>query len=269
MGGDSRTLFYTIEDPAKRPYQLYRHLLGTDTHELIYQEEDEAFRVGVGRTRSGEYLVLYAGSHTTSDARFLRSSEPAGVWTLFAPRVPEREYDLDHWGDRWVVRINDTGRNFRLLTVSLADLRPEAWTEVIAHRENVMIEAVDPFDGFLVVTERADGLPRLQVRDKSGDSHDVPFPEAVCEAFLGPNREYRTTVVRYHYQSLVTPNSVFDYDLTTRASELLKQTEVLGGYDPSQYASERTLDRRRTAPKCRSPSSGGGTGHAMAPVRCT
>jgi oligopeptidase B len=104
-----------------------------------------------------------------------------------------------------------------------------------------MVEAVDPFDGFLVVTERADGLPRLRILTREGAGHDVPFPEAVCEAYLGPNREYRSPVVRYHYQSLVTPTSVFDYDTQGRTTELLKQTEVLGGYDATRYVSERVM----------------------------
>ena len=238
---DSRTLFYTVEDDAKRPYRLYRHVVGSEAHDLLYEEGDEAFRVGVGRTRSGEFLVLYSGSHTTSDARYLPAGQPEATWTLFAPRVHEREYDLDHWGDRWVVRINDTGRNFRVVAVPLAAPRLEAATELVPHRDNVMVEGVDPFDGFLVVTERADGLPRLRILTREGAGHDVPFPEAVCEAYLGPNREYRSPVVRYHYQSLVTPTSVFDYDTRGRTTELLKQTEVLGGYDSTRYVSDRLM----------------------------
>lgn len=236
---DGRTLFYTVEDEAKRPYRLYRHTLGSESHELLYEEQDEAFRIGVGRTRSGQYLILYTGSHTTSDARFLPAADPQGEWRLFSARVHEREYDLDHWGDRWVVRINDTGRNFRIVAVPVADPRLEAGIELVPHRDGVMIETVDPFEGHLVVTERSDGLPRLLLLGRDGTSHHVPFPEAVCEASLGPNREYGSPAIRYHYQSLVTPTSVFDYDTRIRASTLLKQTEVLGGYDPGQYVSER------------------------------
>ena len=238
---DNRTLFYSVEDAAKRPWRVYRHRLGSEEHDLIYEEGDEAFRVGVGRTRSGDYLVLYAGSHTTSDARFLPAVSPEAGWTLFAPRVHEREYDHDHWGDRWVVRINDSGRNFRVTAVPVAEPRLDAATELLPHRDNVMIEAVDPFEGFLVVTERADGLPALLVLGQDGGRHHVPFPETVCEAYLGPNREYRSSVVRYHYQSLVTPTSVFDYDTRARSTALLKQTEVLGGYDSTQYVSERLM----------------------------
>jgi len=236
---DGQTLFYVTEDEAKRPFRLYRHQLGSDRHDLVYEETDEAFRVGVGRTRSGAWLVMYVGSHTTSEARCLSAADPLGEWRLFAPRQQDREYDLEHQGDRWIVRINDTGRNFRVVSAPLRASSPDQWVELIPHRPDVMIEAVDAFAGHLVVTERVEGLPRLRVIPASGEWHAVPFPEAVCEAFLGANREFETTTLRYHYQSLVTPTSVFDYDVVARTTELRKQTEVLGGYDPAAYATDR------------------------------
>lgn len=236
---DGRTLFYVVEDSAKRPYRAYRHALGTDRHDLVYEETDEAFGLGVGRTRSGQWLVLGAGSHTTSDAHVLPADQPEGRWQLFLPRVHEREYDLDHQGDRWLVRINDTGRHFRLVAAPVADPRPDGWVELLPHRADVMLESVDAFADFLVITERQEGLPRLRIMPRDGAPHDVPFPEAVCEAYLGPNREYRTGMVRYHYQSLVTPTSVFDFDVTARTTTLRKQTEVLGGFDASRYESHR------------------------------
>jgi len=236
---DGQWLFYVTEDDAKRPCRLWLHRLGTTDHALVYEELDESFRIGVGRTRSGEWLVMQAGSHTTSETRLLRASDPTGSWRLLLPRVRDREYDLDHQGDRFVMRINDTGRNFRVLTLPEDDWSPAAWRELLPHRDTVMIEGVDCFRDRIVVTERDLGLPRLRLIDRAGASTHVPFPEAVCEAYLGPNREFETPLLRYHYQSLVTPMSVFDYDTTTGASALLKQTEVLGGYDPSRYASER------------------------------
>ena len=235
---DGMTLFYVTEDEAKRPFQVYRHALGTDQHVLVYEEADEAFRVGVGRTRSGAWLLMYSSSHTTSEARYLAAGNPTGDWRLFAPREREQEYDLEHQGDRWIVRINDLGRNFRIVTAPVSDPEPGRWVELVPHRDDGMIEAVDAFAGHLVVSERAEGLPRLRVF-AAGEWRQIPFPEAVCEAYLGPNREYRTSAVRYHYQSLVTPTSVFDFDLLAGTTELKKQVEVLGGYDPDQYASDR------------------------------
>ncbi len=236
---DGAWLFYVTEDDAKRPYRVWRHRLGSDEHTLLYQESDESFRVGVGRVRSGEWLVMQAGSHTTSETRLLRADDPTGEWRLVLARQTDREYDLDHQGDRFVMRINDTGRNFRVVTVPEDDWRPAAWRELLPHRDSVMIEGLDCFRDRLVVTERDLGLPRIRILDRSGASTHVPFTEAVCEAYLGPNAEFDTTLVRYHYQSLVTPTSVFDYDTATGESTLLKRTEVLGGYDPSRYASER------------------------------
>jgi oligopeptidase B len=236
---DGQWLFYVTEDAAKRPHRLWRHRLGTDQHHLIYEETDEAFRIGVGRTRSGAWLMLQASSHTTSETRLLPADAPAGEWRIFLPRVREQEYDLDHQGSRWVMRINDTGRNFRVVAVPLNDWRPAAWEELLPHREQVMVEAVDCFATDVVVSERDTGLPRIRLLDRDGRSRHVPFPEVVCEAWLGPNPGYDSAALRYHYHSLVTPMSVFEYDLATGETKLLKQTEVLGGYDPSQYESNR------------------------------
>ena len=142
---DGQWLFYVTEDEAKRPYRLWRHRLGGNDHEVIYEETDEAFRIGVGRTRSGEWLVMQAGSHTTSETRLLRADDPTGAWRVFIARETDREYDVDHQGDRFVMRINDTGRNFRLVTVPEDDWAPAAWRELLPHRETVMIEGLDLF----------------------------------------------------------------------------------------------------------------------------
>jgi oligopeptidase B len=236
---DGKWLYYVTEDQAKRPYRLWRHPLGTDRHDLVYEETDESFRIGVGRTRSGDWLMLQAASHTTAETRILAANDPLGEWKVFLPRAREREYDLDHQGQRWVMRINDTGRNFRVVAVPLDQWSAENWVELLPHREQVMVESVDCFANHLVVHERDTGLPRLRLLDHQGQSRYVPFPESVCEAWLGPNPEYETGLVRYHYQSLVTPMSVFDYDVSADQTTLLKQTEVLGGYDPTQYESDR------------------------------
>jgi oligopeptidase B len=236
---DGQWLFYVTEDDAKRPHRLWRHRLGSDEHELVYEESEETFRIGVGRTRSGAWLMLQASSHTTSETRVLRADQPTGAWRVFLPRLRDQEYDLDHQGHRWILRLNDRGRNFRVVAVPQDRWSPEAWVELLPHREQVMVESVDAFSTHLVVPERDQGLPRLRLIDLAGESRFIPFPEAVCEAWLGPNPEFDTPTVRYHYQSLVTPMSVFDYQMSTGESVLLKQTEVLGGYDPARYRSDR------------------------------
>jgi oligopeptidase B len=237
---DGRTLFYTVEDQAKRASRLYRQVLGTDQAELVYEEPDERFRIAVGRTRSRALLVLSINSHTTSEVRLLDAGTPGGTFRLVAPRVHDREYDLDHQGGRLLIRVNDTGRTFRLVAAPLEDPSPERWVEVLAARDDVMLEAVDCFAGHAVVTERTGGLPRFRVIvSATGETHLIPFPEPVCDAAPGPNRVFNATLFRYHYQSLVRPASVFDYDMAARTTELRKQTEVLGGFDPSHYRSER------------------------------
>jgi oligopeptidase B len=238
---DNRTLFYSIEDEqTKRHYRIYRHAIGTEVHDVVFEEPDEAFNVGVGRTRSMAYLVLVTGSHTTSEARFLRAETPEGDWHLVAPRVHDQEYELEHHGDRFYIRVNDRGRNFRLVSTPVSSPGRESWTEVVPHRPDVMLEGMDFFRHHSVLLEREDGLSHLRVTDlRTNESHRVLFPEPVYSVFPGGNPEFETTTFRYTYQSLVTPVSVFDYEMDTRAAEMLKQTEVLGGYDSSRYASER------------------------------
>jgi oligopeptidase B len=238
---DGRTLFYTTEDAAKRSYRLWRHRLdedGPDT--LVYEESDELFRVFVGRTRSEEYLVLGSASHTTTEVRTLRADQPQGEWALVAPRQHEHEYDVDHHGAFFYIRTNDRGRNFRLVKAPAADPRRENWQEVVAHRADVMLEGVELFKNHYVLLERAHGLPEFRVVDlRTGAQRSVAFPEPAYSAFPDQNAEFDTPRFRYSYESLVTPRSVFDYDMEKGVSTLLKEQPVLGGYDRAQYVSER------------------------------
>jgi oligopeptidase B len=238
---DNRTLFYTVEDEAKRHYRLYRHTLGSATaDELVFEEPDEAFNIGVGRTRSRAYLVLGAGSLTTAEARVLSAGDPTGEWRMLAPRIQDQEYDVDHHDGFFYFRVNDTGRNFRLVKAPVDAPGRENWTEVIPHRPGVMLEGVDFFRPFYVRLEREEGLQRLRLVDLvSGGTQEVPFPEPAYSVFPAANAEFDTRKFRYSYESMVTPRSIFDYDLDARTSELLKEQPVLGGYDRTQYVSER------------------------------
>jgi oligopeptidase B len=238
---DGQTLFYTTDDPAKRPYRLYRLRLGSPLPgDLVYEEKDELFRVGVGRSRSRGYIFLGVGSLTTSEVRYIPADQPQAEWKVVAPRRHEHEYEVDHHGDRFYIRTNDKGRNFRLVTAPVSDPRPENWTEVVPHRQDVMLEGIELFKNHYVLLERERGLPEFRVTDlRTGASHTVEFPEPTYSAFSGANAEFDTPVFRYSYQSLVTPNSVFDYDMDKRSSTLLKEQPVPGGFDRSNYASER------------------------------
>jgi oligopeptidase B len=245
---DNRTLLYSLEDEEqKRQFQLYRHLLGTphDQDILVYEEADERFNIGVGKTRDGKYLILESASHTTSEERFLSADDPAGEWRLIAERQDNIEYYADHRNGLLYIRTNDTGRNFRLVVAPLDSPAKENWVEIIPHRSDVMLEDTDLFASFLVAVERAGGLPKLRVLRFAADgpeiaaSKDISFPEPVYSAHPHTNREFITTKYRYSYQSLVTPGSVYEYDIETPQSILLKQQEIPGGFDRELYRSER------------------------------
>lgn len=238
---DNKTLFYTVEEEStKRQYRLYRHLLGSAAHELVYEEKDQAFNLGVGRTRSGAYLILGIGSLTTSEARFLSGDQPAGEWKTVAPRLHDQEYEVEHHGDSFYIRTNDTGRNFRLVKAPVASPDRTSWKEVLPHRPQVMLEGIDCFKNHCVLFERENGLPQVRITDlRTGDWHRMAFPEPAYSASPGANLEFDSSAFRYNYQSLITPNSVFDYDMEKRSSTLLKEQPVLGGYDRTQYVSER------------------------------
>jgi oligopeptidase B len=245
---DHRTLFYTVEDDQqKRQYRLYRHTLGTAHTEdkLLYQDDDERFNLGVGRTRDGQFLLFEAASHTTTECHVLPADQPAGKFALIAPREDEHEYYVDHRKGHWFIRTNDRGRNFRLVIAAEATPGREHWTELIHHRDDIMLEEIDLFADFFVTCEREDGLPRLRLWSFSGDgaaaapADEIAFPEPAYSAHPHINRIFETKTFRYSYQSLVTPSSVYEHDVETGASTLLKQLEIPGGFDRTLYASER------------------------------
>jgi len=245
---DNRTILYTVEDQEqKRQFQLYRHLLRSPHTDdvLIYEETDERFNIGVGKTRDGKYLMVESASHTTSEERFLSADNPAGKWQLIAERRDNIEYYGDHRNGLLYIRTNDAGRNFRLVTVPVDTLAQENWLELLPHRTDVMLEDVDLFASFFVAAERSEGLPKLRVLRFAGDgpetlsAQDISFPEPVYTAHPHTNREFVTTKYRYSYQSLVTPGSIYEYDIEPGASTLLKQQEVPGGFNHELYRSER------------------------------
>jgi oligopeptidase B len=240
---DNKTLFYTVEDDkTKRQYQLYRHTLGSATgkDDLVFEEKDERFNVGAGKSRSGKYIFLQVSSHTTSEARMLDADNPGGEWKLIAPREQGVEYYPDHHGDQFYIRTNDKGRTFRLVSAPINAPGKENWKEIIPVRPDVMLNDIEVFADFYVLVEREHGLPELTIVNfANGEKKRIAHPEPVYTASPQTNREYKTRMFRYAYQSLVTPASVFDYDVEKHTSTLLKQTEVPGGYDASKYQSER------------------------------
>jgi len=245
---DNRTLFYTIEDEEqKRQFQFYRHKLGSAHADdaLVYEETDERFNIGSGRTRDGLYVILESSSHTTSEEQFLPANNPEGKWRLIQPREDNIEYYADHRNGLFFIRTNDMGRNFRLVTAPVESPGKANWTERLPHNPEVMLEEVDLFASFLVACERRIGLQHMRVLSfldsgvETTGHREIAFPEPVYSAHPHINRVFDTKKFRYGYQSLVTPSSVYEYDVETGASKLLKQLEVPGGFNRERYASER------------------------------
>jgi oligopeptidase B len=240
---DDKTLFYTTEDEAKRSYRLYRHVLGSDKDELIYEEKDELYRLGVSRTRDKAYIFAVSTSSTTSEFRALPADKPTEALRVLLPREKDHRYYVDHRDGLFYIRTNKDAKNFRLVTAPADDPQPKNWKEMIAHRKDVLLENVDLFKNHAVLHERGNALQHLRVLDlRTGKDHEVAMPEQICSVSGDAgNQEFDTTVYRFNYQSLVTPASVFDYNLDSHERKLMKQTEVLGGFDSSRYASERVF----------------------------
>lgn len=239
---DNRTFFYTVEDAAKRQYRVCRHQLGTpvSADAMVYEEKDERFDVSLSRSLSRRFIFLLVGSHTTSEVRYLSASQPAGEWQLVAPRVPGQEYYVDHCGDLFYIRTNKDGRNFEVATAPLSNPDREQWKVLIPHRPEVMIEDMNLFANHLVLWLRQDGLQQIMIRDlRQNKDIKVSFPDAAYDLAPGPNREFQTEKVRYQYQSPITPETTYDYDISRHESILLKQREVPGGFDRRNYRLER------------------------------
>lgn len=237
---DNATIFYTVLDEALRPHQVFRHTLGSSGNALVYHEPDERFTLELSESLSRAYIFINIQSPLTSEVRYLSAREPAGEFRVLLPRVSGTEYDVTHRGDSFFIRTNDGARGFRVVEAPVADPSRLHWKEVIPARDGVTVEIAAAFQDFLVTEERENGLAHIHVRDfRTGGAHRIDFPEPTYAAGLGPNAEFNTNVLRFHYTSLVTPESVYDYNMELRTRELKKRKEVLGGYDASLYQSER------------------------------
>ncbi len=239
---DNKTIFYTVEDEvSKRSYRMYRHAVGTSGPDtLVYEEKDERFEIGTVKTRSKDYLFLISGSHTTSEARYIPAGQSMAEWKLLEPRKQGVEYYPDHNGNFFYIRVNDTGRNFRLVKAPVSEPGSKNWQEVVPHRADVMLDDADFFKNYYISYERERGLPQIRITNlETGKSRRIEFPEPAYVTYPYINREYDTTKFRYGYQSFITPQSVFEYDLPSGTSNLLKQKEVPGGYDHTRYQVEQ------------------------------
>lgn len=238
---DSRTVFYTIEDEAKRPFKLFRHTLGQSGDDaLIYHEPDELFRVGLGKTKDQAFLMMRVASIETSECHLLRADLSEPSFRLIEPRQTGHRYGLEHRNGVLYILSNENAPNFQLMTAPVDRPGKRNWTVMIEHDPGIMLNSLDMFEQFLVVYERRGGLKSIRVMNfENNDIHDIEFPEPVFTVRGGRNPMYRSETLRFTYTSLTTPSSVFDYGMRSRERKLLKQQPVLGDFDQARYQSER------------------------------
>ena len=238
---DNRTLFFTTEDAVtKRSDKLWRHRLGAAAPEQLYEEKDALYTVHVSRTRDRRFVMLNIRSTDTTEVRYVRADQPDTAWKVFLAREKKHRYSVDHREGLFYIRTNKDAKNFQIVTAPETDPAPANWKVFIAHRPDVLVQGLDLFKDYAVLNEKAQALNTLRVYGfRTGKWTSMKFPEPVYAAFPAGTPEYDTRLYRYGYQSFITPASTFDYDMETNQATLLKQQEVLGGYDPRQYASER------------------------------
>ncbi len=240
---DNRTLYYTMLDEAtQRPYRLYRYVVGSGKiQEPFFEEPDDAYYLNLYKTKDEKYFFLYIGSNITTEMHIFSADEPNAEPVLFQERRHGIEFGAEHHEGNIYILTNEKALNFKLMQTRIDQPQREKWVEVIAHDPRVMIDTMDVFKEYLVIYLRRDGLKSIHVRPLNGRAtFDIPFEEAVYTVSHSTNIEFDSKVLRFRYGSLTIPSSVYDYDLDTGERTLLKRQPVLGGYDPSEYQSERT-----------------------------
>jgi len=252
-GNDNKTLFYTNTNPVTLlSEKIKRHTLGTDASDdvVVYEEKDKTNYIGVGKTKSNKFIFIYTGGTLSSEMLFLDADKPTGNFAVFQPRMKEVLYSVDHWGDKFLIVTNKDAKNFKLMETSLDKTSVENWKDRIPHRTDVLLEGVEVFKDFLAVTERKEGLLQIRVFNATNNNdHYLDFGEPAYTAYTSSNLDYNASTLRYNYTSLTTPGSVYDYNMGTREKKLLKQNEVVGGYDSKDYVTERVFATARDGSK--------------------
>ena len=241
---DNKTFFYTAKNPMTLlSEKIKRHVLGTNENAdvTVYEEKDKSNYIGVDKSKNNKYIFIYSQATVSSEARFIDASKPNGAFTIFTPRMKDVLYDIAVLDDKFLIRTNkDDAKNFKLMECPLNKTGTSDWKEVIPHRADVLLQGVEEFKDFIVLSERKNGLVKMTIRSlKDNSEYDIDFGESSYTASLNNNPEYNTNTVRYNYTSLTTPASVYDYNMTTKDKKLLKQQEVLGGYNTADYITER------------------------------
>ena len=240
---DNKTVFFSQKDKALRSYKIFRYQLG-DENSLteIFHEDDETYNTFVYKTKSNKFIVIGSSSTVADEYKVLAANKPDGKFKMFQKRERGLEHSIAHFGDKFYVRTNLEALNFRLMETSETATQKENWTEIIAHRSDVLLEGMEIFKNFLVLEERSNGLTQLRIivqKDKT--EHYLPFSEQAYTAYIGKNPEFDTKTLRFGYSSLTTPSSVYDYNMVSKEKELMKETEVLGGFNKDNYEAKRVF----------------------------
>ncbi len=239
-GNDGRTVFYTTKDNTLRAYRIHRFHLEDGKNEIVYEESDSTFSTFVFKTKSKKYIIIGSSQTLSNEYRFIAADNPRGDFKLFMPRKRDLEYSIDHFRDEFYIVTNFNARNFRLMKTPVTNTDISGWSEVIPHRENVLLQGMEIFERYLVLSEVDMGLIKMRVIEwSSGKEHYIDFGEETYSAYLSINPDFDTDILRYTYTSLTTPASTYDYNMQTREKKLLKRTEVVGGYNPDDYVSKR------------------------------
>lgn len=244
---DNQTILYGKQHPETlRSYRVFRHRLGGDEDSLVYEEPDEENYLFVSKSLSNSFFYLTSGQTVSTEVRYISADSPEEPPKVFLPREENHEYSVTDGADRFYVITNDGAKNFKLMEAPLDDTSKEAWTEVVAHRDNALLDDIDVFRNYLVVTIVENGLTQMEITDRrTGETHRMAFDEAVYTAYSNGNHEFDTDTLRYTYESLTTPESTYDYDLSSKAHSLIKERAVVGDFDRNDYQTERLFATAR------------------------
>ena len=250
---DNKTVFYSTKDPITlRANKIFKHVLGTDQSEdtLVFEEKDETFSTGVYKSKSEDYLMIYSYQTLSSEHQYLDANTPNGEWKIIQPREKNLEYSLGHFGDHFYIRTNLDAKNFKIVKTPVTATTKENWTDVIPHRDNVLVGGIDLFNDFLVISERVNGLRAIRVKPWNGEDHYIKFNDPAYMAYTTSNLDFNTKTLRYNYTSLTTPNTTFDYNMETKEQVMLKQEEILDpNFSSENYTSERITVTARDGAK--------------------
>lgn len=239
---DNKTLFYTAKNPVTLlSEKIKKHKLGTDAKQdvVVYDEKDKSNYIGVGKSKSGKYIFIYSSATLSAEVRMVDANTPDEPFKVFQPRVKDVLYEVTPLDDKFLILTNWNAQNFRLMECPLDKTGKENWKEVIPHRKDVLLEGVDEFKDHIVITERKNGLTQLRVRNVNEPEYYIDFAEPAYTARIGSNPDYNSKTLRYIYTSMTTPVSTYDYNMDTKSQKLMKQQEIIGGYNKEDYTTER------------------------------